>query len=65
MVKYCSGYCEFNALFYVCRVELSLFLFSFICHILACFCVVCLCYHINNNNNNNNHDNVYGAVIMT
>jgi len=38
-----SGYCEFNALFYVCRVELSLRFFFFICRILACSCVVCLC----------------------
>ena len=32
----CSGYCEFNALVYVCRVELSLFLsFSFVVFLLV------------------------------
>jgi len=41
----CSGYCEFNALFYVCRLELSL-IFLFHCRILACSCVVCFCCHI-------------------
>jgi len=31
----CSGYCEFNALVYEYKVELSLFLFIFICRILG------------------------------
>jgi len=39
----CSGYCEFNALFYVCKVELSLFFLihlSYSCLFLCCLLVL-------------------------
>jgi len=38
----CSGYCELNALFYVCRVELSV-LFHFLFHLsYSCLFLCCL-----------------------
>jgi len=42
----CKQYGSSFNIFYVCRVELWFFSFFFFCRILACCCLVCLCYHI-------------------